>query len=154
MNNIRITLWRRGVVVTTYAQLHSVKLDLRFCAGLNPAPGVSEIRDREDLGPECWLERTINAFCRSTIRKKQFIIIIVLSEAFKQYWQRSVKPPFFDIALTKMRPHFSPKKGSHYQCYRLIPEVVNELHKNTTNKLNQVFDREMRSCYASASILP
>ena len=42
-------LWRRGVVVITTAQLHSTKPELRFCAGSNPAHGVSEIRDGEDL---------------------------------------------------------------------------------------------------------
>ena len=40
---------RRGVVVITTAQLHSTKPELRFCAGSNPARGVSEIRDGEDL---------------------------------------------------------------------------------------------------------
>ena len=40
---------RRGVVVITTAQLHSAKPELRFCAGSNPARGVSEIRDGEDL---------------------------------------------------------------------------------------------------------
>ena len=42
-------LWRRGVVVITTAQLHLTKPELRFCAGSNPARGVSEIRDMEDL---------------------------------------------------------------------------------------------------------
>ena len=41
--------WHRGVVVITTAQLHSTKLELRFCAGSNPARGVSEIRNGEDL---------------------------------------------------------------------------------------------------------
>ena len=36
-------------VVITTAQLHSTKPELRFCAGLNPAHGVPEIRDGEDL---------------------------------------------------------------------------------------------------------
>ena len=40
---------RRGVVVITTAQLHPTKPELRFCAGSNPAHGVSEIRDGEDL---------------------------------------------------------------------------------------------------------
>ena len=44
-----ILKWRRGVVVITTAQLHSTKSELRFCAGSNPARGVSEIRDGEDL---------------------------------------------------------------------------------------------------------
>ena len=38
-----------SVVVITTAQLHSTKPKLRFCAGSNPARGVSEIRDGEDL---------------------------------------------------------------------------------------------------------
>ena len=46
---IRLQLWRRGVVVITTAQLHSTKPELKFCAGSNPARGVSEIRDGEDL---------------------------------------------------------------------------------------------------------
>ena len=44
-----LKMWRRGVVVITTAQLHSTKPELRFCAGSNPARGVSEIRDGEDL---------------------------------------------------------------------------------------------------------
>ena len=41
-------MWR-GVVVITNAQLQSTKPELRFCAGSNPARGVSQIRDGEDL---------------------------------------------------------------------------------------------------------
>ena len=40
---------KSGVVVITTAQLHSTKLELKFCTGSNPARGVSEIRDSEDL---------------------------------------------------------------------------------------------------------
>ena len=36
-------------VVITTSQLHSTKPKFRFCAGSNPARGVSEIRDGEDL---------------------------------------------------------------------------------------------------------
>ena len=46
MRNDRI--WRRGVVVW-HPQLHSTRPELRFCAGSNPACGVSEIHDGEDL---------------------------------------------------------------------------------------------------------
>ena len=42
-------MWRRDVVVITIALLHSTKPELRFCARSNPARGVSEIRDGEDL---------------------------------------------------------------------------------------------------------
>ena len=40
-------------MVITTAKLHSTKLELRFCAGSNPAHGVFEIRDGEisDNGP-------------------------------------------------------------------------------------------------------
>ena len=38
-----------SVVVITTTQLHSTKPELRLCAGSNPACGVSEIRDGEDL---------------------------------------------------------------------------------------------------------
>ena len=41
--------WYRGAVVITTAQLHSTKLELKFCAGSNPAGGMWEIRDGEDL---------------------------------------------------------------------------------------------------------
>ena len=41
--------WRHGVVVITTAQLYSTKPPLRLYAGSNPARGVSDIRDGEDL---------------------------------------------------------------------------------------------------------
>ena len=48
-NGYHYSQWRRGVGVTTTAQLHSTKPELMFCAGSKPARGVSEIRDGEDL---------------------------------------------------------------------------------------------------------
>ena len=42
-------MWHRGVVVMSTAQLHSIKPELRFCAGSNPAHGASDICDGEDL---------------------------------------------------------------------------------------------------------
>ena len=67
---------RRGVVVITTAQLHSAKPEVRLCASSNPARGVSEIRDGEDLWQWSWLEIRLNAFRRSTIQQKQFIQIL------------------------------------------------------------------------------
>ena len=46
---INESLWRRGVVVITAAQLHSTMPESKFCAASNPARGWSEIRDGEDL---------------------------------------------------------------------------------------------------------
>ena len=65
----------RGVGVTTTAQLHSTKPELRFYAGSNPARSVPEIRDGEDLWQWSRLEIRLNAFCRSTIPQKKFFII-------------------------------------------------------------------------------
>ena len=80
-------------MVITTAQLHSTKPELRFCAGSNPARGVPEIRDGEDLGQWSRLEIRLNAFRRSTITQKQFIIIIIENEfinsAFHQLDGRS-----------------------------------------------------------------
>ena len=65
--------YKDGVVVITNAQLHSTKPELRFCANSNPARGVSEIRDGEDLWEWSRLEIKLNIFRRSTIAQKQFI---------------------------------------------------------------------------------
>ena len=64
------------VVVTTTAQLHSTKPKLRFYACSNPAHGVAEIRDGENLWQWPQLEIRLSAFRRSTIPQKQFLIII------------------------------------------------------------------------------
>ena len=69
--------WCCGVVIITTAQLHSTKPELRFCACSSPARGMSEIRDGDDLWQWFRLEIRLNAFCRSTIPQKQFIIIII-----------------------------------------------------------------------------
>ena len=64
----------RGVVVITTAKLDSSKPELEFCAGSNPARGMSEIRDGDDLWQWSCLEIRLNAFRRSTIPQKQFIV--------------------------------------------------------------------------------
>ena len=70
--------WRRSIVVITTALLYSTKPELRFCEGSNPARGVSEIRDGEDLSQLFRLEKWLNTFGRSTVPQKQFIITILL----------------------------------------------------------------------------
>ena len=78
--------WRRGVVVIITALLHSTKPELRFCASSNPARAVSKIRDGEDLWQWSRLEIRLNAFRRSTISQKQFIIIIIIiTKFFKRF---------------------------------------------------------------------
>ena len=71
-------LWRCGVVVITTTQLHSTKPELTFCASSNPAYGVLEIPDGEDLSQWSRLEIRLNTFPRSTTPQKQFIIMIIL----------------------------------------------------------------------------
>ena len=57
-----------------YCKLHYTKPKLRLSAGSNLARGVSEIRDGGDLWQWSRLEVRLNAFRRSTIPQKQFII--------------------------------------------------------------------------------
>ena len=68
-------MWCHGVVVISTAQLHSTKPEVKFCAGSNPACGVSEIRHGEDLWQCSRLKIRLNAFRWSNLPQKQFIII-------------------------------------------------------------------------------
>ena len=83
-------MWRCGVMVVTTTQLHSTKPELRFCAGSNPARGVLEIRDAEDLWQWSRLEIRLNAFRRSTIPQKQFIIIIIIKHKKEKTIKKSI----------------------------------------------------------------
>ena len=61
-----------GRYVNTTAQLHSMKPEFRFCAGSNPACGMSEIRNGKNLWQSSRLEIRLNPFRRSTTPQKQF----------------------------------------------------------------------------------
>ena len=61
---VNLTPWRRGAVVITAAQLHSTKPNFRLCAGSNPARGVSEIGNGEDLWQWSRREIRLNPFRR------------------------------------------------------------------------------------------
>ena len=93
---IKGVLFAHHIVVITTAQLHSSKPELRFCAGPNPACGVSEIRDGENLWQWSGLEIRLNAFHRSTTPQKQFIIIIIV------------------IIITRLSSYYAIKN----QCYQ------------------------------------
>ena len=71
-------MFKINCLVIIAAQLHSTKPEHMFCAGSNPARGVSKIRDGEDLCQWSWLEIRLNAFRQSTKPQKQFIIIIII----------------------------------------------------------------------------
>ena len=63
--------WKTEVdCIITTAQLHSTKPELRFRAGLNPACGVSEICNGEDLWHWSRLEIMLNVCHQSTIPQK------------------------------------------------------------------------------------
>ena len=49
LNQWKIIELQISVVVIITSQLHSTKPELRFCGGSNPAHGVGENRDGEDL---------------------------------------------------------------------------------------------------------
>ena len=105
-------------VVLWLALLHSFiqqSLNLGFCTGSNPACGMSEIQDGEDLWQWSQLEIRLNAFCQSTIPQKQFIIIIYIfhdatyccfklalgKETFHKKEETSVIFVFMTIILSK-----------------------------------------------------
>ena len=73
----------RGVVVTTTTQLHATKPELKFCAGSNPARGVSKIRDGEDLWQWSRQEIRLNAFRRSIIPQNNSVKELVTMEEDK-----------------------------------------------------------------------
>ena len=115
LNKQRDHLWSRGAVVSTAAQLHSTKPELRFCAGSNPTPGVSEIRDGEDLWQWSRLEIRLNAFHRSTIPQKQIIIIIITSG---EQWVNKAWS-----AITTLLQVFSVTKLSHVTKSRVFKNL-------------------------------
>ena len=71
---------RCGVVVLTTSRFRSTKLEPSFCAGSNPARGVSEICNVEDLWQWSWLEKWLNAFISQPTNKKyEKILTFVLT---------------------------------------------------------------------------
>ena len=59
---VNLAPWRRGAVVITTAQLHSTKPNFKLCTGSNPARGVSEIGNGEDLWQWSRREIRLNPF--------------------------------------------------------------------------------------------
>ena len=101
-------------MVITTAQFHSTEPKLRFCAGSNPACGVSEIRDGEDLWQWSRLEIRLNTFRRSTIPQKQFIVII-MKVYFVLYLQRMrilISTPYFNKKNSWIKCHLKNKISS------------------------------------------
>ena len=75
----------------------------------------------------------------------------IYSERVKEFWERSVCLPSFDVAFVEIGSLVRQENKSHYEFCRLIPEAViqhDENYKNLTN----VMHREMRSYYTYSSI--
>ena len=103
------------LLVITTAQLHSTEPELKFCAGSNPARGVSEIRDSEDFWQLCWLEIRLNTFRRSTIPQKQFIIRGV----FRSPWN------IWDECFYEKSSILDVRVNSEYAIgYLLLPKMI------------------------------
>ena len=125
-------LWRRGVVVITTAQLHSTKPELRFCAGSNPARGVTEIR----------LEIMLNTFRWSTIPQKKFIIIIIIIIIWKIFSPVPFLGSFWNFYFKSFMPqteicfeqiisiasveniYFAIKISENIKCYFIWEDLV------------------------------
>ena len=103
-----------GVVVTTTVQRHSTKSELRFCAGSNPASDMSEICYGEDLWLWSRLKIKPNAFCRSVITQKQFIIIkhLIASDCDDFLFEKIVRVFLFPLLPLKAEISFPFFPGS------------------------------------------
>ena len=111
--------WCRGVVVITTAHLHSTKPELRLCAGWNPACGISEICNGEDLWQWTRLEIRLNLFCWSTIPQNNSSSssssspkIMIICYTVPEKWLVMVKIVIFHLGcfLPYCTPN-SPKKS-------------------------------------------
>ena len=117
-----------GVVVITTAQLHWTKPEFRFCAGLNPARGVSEICDGEDLWQWFRLEIRLNAFRRSTIQQKQLIIVIMIIIHHH---------PFFNVIFHRLWLLFQRSN---------LTEHFNVVNVFTTSSSRSKWQRILKNC--------
>ena len=142
---------RRGILVIITPQIHSTRPELRFCIGLNPACGVSEIRNGEDLWQFSRLEIRLNVFRRSTIPQKQFsssylftILERMLFKILLVSLLTSVISPTSRSVILKFENLFSPlfslssfaKSGfKHFFFFLINKYSVLLFHKTITYKL-------------------
>ena len=120
--------WCRGVVVITTAQLHSTKPELRFCTGSNPARGVSEIRDGEELWQWSGLEIRLNAFRRPTVPQKEFIIIIQSGGILGKTLDNLCKKILLDLAA-QLAKKILPKLTT-----KVTSSVIDKLERKISGK--------------------
>ena len=115
-----------SAVVITTAQLHSTKPKLRFCAGSNPARGVLEIHDGEDLWQWSRLEIRLNAFGRSSIPQLCWSLFLN-KNAGLQYWsfiKKRLQHSCFPMTLRNFSEHI---------CERLFERFATWANNITSN---------------------
>ena len=111
------------IAVIATAQLHSTKPELRLCTSSNPARGVSEICNGEDLWQWSRLEIRLNAFRRSIIPQKQFIIIMFTTISNKELYQTNQRQKIKFTDITKM---VSPSQGLTDQLNHAMNDPMSE----------------------------
>ena len=119
--DLQINLWRSDVVVITTAQFHSTKSELRFWAGSNPARSMSDIWDGVNLWQWSQLEIRLNAFRRTIIPQKQFIIIIIIEcTEISTYWRslsRTNKTILFILYHVYFYPDYFVSQSICVRCF-------------------------------------
>ena len=125
--------WCCGVLVITTAQLHTTKPELRFCAGSNPARGMSEICNGEDLWQWSLLEIRLNAFHLSTIPQEQFNIFHTshLDYCSKSYW---------NVSWRKTQLQYSHKRETQ-QGIGLLRNLSNKFPRQALVTIYKMFIR-------------
>ena len=131
-SQLKVAPWHRGVVVITTAKLHSTKSELRFCSDWNPAGGVLEICDSDNVCNGSGWKYGVNAFRRSTIPQKQFIVhhhFIVYPWRFTPFATNLVEVlgNYFEGC------NFVVVKLATASCFHYIQPIMEIKRVNTTN---------------------
>ena len=124
--------WRHGLEVNTTAQLHSTKPGLRFCTGLNPAGGLLEIYDGENLWPWSPLGKRFSTFCQSIISQKPFIEFFPIIHVFiyvNNFSQQQNE--LFDFIVTK----FAFMIKCFYDKMIIIVRFIVKYHTNFASQM-------------------
>ena len=145
-------------MVITTAELHATEPELRFCTGSNPARGVSEIRDGEDLWQWSQLEIRLNTFRRSTITQKQFIIITILKDwvdvclvhltnSGNYSLQTSVSPQKLKQAeAIPLYKKLDPLNKANYRQVRPLPHLSKVFERIIYKRVNCYMEDKLTKC--------
>ena len=125
------------IVVITTAQLHWTKPELRFCAGSNPARGVSKICNGEDLTPlpQIWLlfqcYKKNHMYYKKAIVKIEKIEKIVVITTAQLHW---TKPELRFYAGSNLAHNLSEIcDGEDLWQWSLLEIRLNNFHRSTVS---------------------